>query len=107
MMDLLQKAGIDLKMEIKMKSTANAQEIFGSYQPLLDTLCKGLTTEINLDIWKDFAMTQIKLFDSNLFGVAVIYLFGTTPFAMCCLQGDIAVTVDERALEILKLKPAG
>lgn len=42
-----------------------------------------------------------------MFGMGVTYLFGTTPFAMMCLQGDLAVTVDERALEIFKMKPTG
>jgi len=45
--------------------------------------------------------------DQNMFPLGVLYLFGTTPFAMMCMQGDIAVNIDERALEILKLKPAG
>ena len=45
--------------------------------------------------------------DNNMFPLGVTFLFGTTPFAMMCMQGDIAVNIDERALEILKLKPAG
>jgi len=57
--DLLAKYGIDLKMELKVASAANAHELFGSYQPLIDTLCKGLVCEINMDVWKGFALTQI------------------------------------------------
>lgn len=95
-------------MELKVISAANAHELFGSYQPLIDTLCKGLVCEINMDVWKGFALTQIQMFnDQNMFPLGVLYLFGTTPFAMMCMQGDIAVNIDERALEILKLKPAG
>lgn len=106
--ELLAKSKVDLKMELKVTTAANAHELFGSYFPLLDTLCKGLTCELSLDIWKDFALTQIKMFeDGNLFGLGVTYLFGTTPFAMMCLQGDLSVTIDERSLEILKLKPTG
>ena len=45
--------------------------------------------------------------DDNMFNLGITYLFGTTPLAMMCMQGEIAVNINERALEILKLKPMG
>ena len=61
-----------------------------------------------MDVWKGFALTQIKMFsDSNMFGLGILYLFGTTPFAMMQLQGEISTVIDDRSLEILKSKPAG
>jgi len=51
--------------------------------PLLDTLCKGASLHFELDVWKGFALSQIKLFtDKNMLGALIIYLFGTTPFSM-------------------------
>ena len=61
-----------------------------------------------MDVWKGFAQTQIRMFqDSNMFGLGVLYLFGTTPFTMMQMQGEISTVIDDRSLEILKSKPAG
>lgn len=95
-------------MDINIATTANAHDLFGSYVPILDTLCKGLTCDLKFDVWKGFALSQILMFkEKNMYGLGVSYLFGTTPFAMMCLQGELAVNIDERSLEILKLKPTG
>lgn len=33
-----------------------------------------------------------------MFGIGITLLFGTTPFAMSCLSGELAVEIDERSL---------
>ncbi len=81
--DLMTKAKIEPKLKFKFESEANSFDLFGSKTPLLDTLCKGASLHFELDVWKGFALSQIKLFtDKNMLGALIIYLFGTTPFSM-------------------------
>jgi hypothetical protein len=106
--ELMTQAGIDFCARVGFKSTANSHDLFGALTPILDSVVRGAELSIELDVWKDFALSQIELFnDKNMFGLGVTYLFGTVPFSMSCLSGDLQVNIDERAVEILKLKPIG
>jgi len=56
-MDLMEQSNIDFKAEIKVATQANAHDLFGSYIPLLDSLCKGFKCDLSLDAWKGFALS--------------------------------------------------
>ena len=52
--DLLTEAKIEPRFKVSVQTTATASDIFGSSTPLVDTLCKGVQTRVEMDVWKGF-----------------------------------------------------
>lgn len=105
MNELLTEAKVEMNFQVSVETLNSLESILTGSKTLLESLCDGMQLKIEGDIWIDFLKTQIEMFsDFNMFGIGVLFLYGSSPVCAMCLNGNLNVKLDAAAVELMKTR---